>query len=434
MEEEGDEAQEKIGQFDGADDGANSSDESDVENYKGDDGINIIKDEYSVRLLLTNARSLKPKIDLLKSAFSSLGLNLACITETWYKGGRDLKEHIRDVEGASGIRILHKSRDGRTKGVGGGVAVAFDTASCNLKMRTLKHMPNKFEVMSVAGVIGKVKIKVVVFVVYVQPTLKAAELEELREALSVEVGATRSTYSDPFVLVTGDFNHRDVGNALNEVGEFTTINTGPTRGNNTIDVIYTNDSDAHRDVRVLPPLESTSGVPSDHRCVYTEAKFPPQKNYKWVTQWRRTRDEAREAAFAEDMRGWDWEPLAAATDVDVMTTMLEETFDTLTNKHFPLVCVRKRSNESPWITRKIRRTWRRKIRLYRKAGRSRAWWETERKIQAKITEARAGFVERLLEDGNNGKSFYAATKKLSKAAASPQWTVSDLFPGLEPMR
>ena len=83
IEEEGDKSLEEIGQFDGADDEAYSPDESEIENYNDDDGINIIKDEYSVRLLLTNARSLKPKIDSLKSAFSSLGLNLACITETW---------------------------------------------------------------------------------------------------------------------------------------------------------------------------------------------------------------------------------------------------------------------------------------------------------------------------------------------------------------
>ena len=38
----------------------------------------------------------------------------------------------------------------------------------------------------------------------------------------------------------GDFNHRVVGEAINEVGEFTALSTGPTRGNSTIDLIYTN--------------------------------------------------------------------------------------------------------------------------------------------------------------------------------------------------
>ena len=107
----------EINQLDGADGGPDSSDESEIENSNDDSGINTIKDDYSVRLLLANARFLKPKIDSLKSAFTSLGLNVACITETWYKGGVELKEHIRDMEGEHGLKVLHKSRDGRTKGV-----------------------------------------------------------------------------------------------------------------------------------------------------------------------------------------------------------------------------------------------------------------------------------------------------------------------------
>ena len=67
-----------------------------------------------------------PKIESLKDAFASLRLHFACITETWYKGGKALSDHIVEVEGASGIRILHKSRDGRDKRRGGGVAIAFD--------------------------------------------------------------------------------------------------------------------------------------------------------------------------------------------------------------------------------------------------------------------------------------------------------------------
>lgn len=90
-------------------------------------------------LLLTNARSLCPKIDSLKDIFSSLVLNIACVAETWYEGGRGLREHVENVEGLSGIIILHKGREGRTKKIGEGVAIAFDVASCNLKIRNLKE-------------------------------------------------------------------------------------------------------------------------------------------------------------------------------------------------------------------------------------------------------------------------------------------------------
>ena len=100
----------------------------------------------------------------------------------------------------------------------------------------------------------------------------------------------------------------------------------------------------------------------------------------------------------------DWGPLLEAGDVDVMAGILEEAIGELTDRHFPLVRVRKRSNESPWITKRIRRMWKRKIRLYKKAGKSRAWWETERVLQESIAEARSGFVEKMLEEGNNGKA------------------------------
>ena len=70
---------------------------------------NSDKIDTCARFLLSNSRSLVKKTD----AFESLSLDFACITETWFKGGKALKEMITEIEGASGIRILHTSRDGR---------------------------------------------------------------------------------------------------------------------------------------------------------------------------------------------------------------------------------------------------------------------------------------------------------------------------------
>ena len=421
-----------ISQLDGAVSDDNDLESSEIENDSDNEGINLIKNEYAVRLLLTNARSLCPKTDSLRDAFDSLGLNVACVTETWYGGGSNLREHLSDVEGSSGIQILHKSRDGRTKRAGGGVVVAFDLASCNLKRRGSKHMPSQFEVMCVAGLIGKVARKVVIFVVYVPPTTKAGELKELQEALAVDVGAAMKSFKNPLVLVTGDFNHRDVGGALNEVGDFVPLATGPTRGTNTIDLIYSNAHLAHKETKVLPPLETKSGARSDHGCIFTEVEFPPERDFKWITKLRRTRDPAREEAFAHDMCERDWSDVDGTGDVDEMAVKMEEVIGELTEKHFPLERVRKRSNESPWITKRVKRLWKRKIRLYKKGGKSGRLWDTDRKLKQSLADARNGFVEKLLEEGNTGRSFYSATKKLATAAPTPQWSVCDLFPGKGP--
>lgn len=67
-------------------------------------------------------------------------------------------------------------------------------------------------------VVGKVARKVANFAIYIQPNMRVAELEELKEAWAMEIGSIRKALNDPIILVTGDFNHRDVGEAINEVG------------------------------------------------------------------------------------------------------------------------------------------------------------------------------------------------------------------------
>ena len=55
-----------------------------------------------------------------------------------------------------------------------------------------------------------------------------------------------------------------------------------------------------------------------------------------------------------------------------MAARLRKVIGELTDRHFPLERVRKRSNESLWITRKFQRRWKRKVRLYKKGGRMEA--------------------------------------------------------------
>lgn len=80
-------------------------------------------------------------------AFESLQLDFAYITETWLKGGSELKEKLGYIRGASGIEFIHKSRDGRASGHRGGVAVAFNSSTCNFKQRHLKATPKGHEIV-----------------------------------------------------------------------------------------------------------------------------------------------------------------------------------------------------------------------------------------------------------------------------------------------
>ena len=418
--------------MDGHDDElGNEESECSDENDSVNDTINS-NSEYSVRLLLTNARSLTPKIDSLVEAFQTLDLNAASITETWFKGGKGLREGLRDLEGRSGIRVLHRSRDGRSNRRGGGVALAFRTNNCNFKMRNLKQISKDFEVLCAVGKVEKIERPVVIFVIYIPPDMRASALETLKEELSAEIVAVQKSYKNPLIIVNGDMNRRDIGTGIKEVADFHLVSTGPTRGDSTIDLMYTNAPRAIEEAVVTPPLHTSSGVPSDHRSVFVRAAVPPERRFRWVVQWRRTRDQGREEAFARELGEWDWARLRGMPTADAMAVELREVIDRLTDRHFPLARVRKRSNELPWITKKIRRLWKRKIRIYKKKGKSDTWWEVDRQLQHCIQESRGAFVDTLLEQGSNGSSFYSATKKLATSSPAPPWKVSDLFTGAPP--
>ena len=134
------------------------------------------------------------------------------------------------------------------------------------------------------GRIGKIPRRVAAFVIYVPPNIKSKQLEELREALATEVAVVRAAYHNPLIVVGGDFNRRDFGPALAEVDEIDLISTGPTRGDGTIDLIYTNSPGAVKEKLVLPPLRPNAGAASDHKCVYVAAEFGDDRKYEGLSE------------------------------------------------------------------------------------------------------------------------------------------------------
>ena len=413
-----------IPQTDGADD-----DDSEDEESNASIKINEVPSENCVSMLLTNARSLLPKTGALIDAFDSLKLDFACITETWFRPGKDLQARLDDLEGEHGIRVVHRSRDGRSGKSAGGVAIAFKTASCNLRKRKISNRKEGQEILCVTGKLGKVPKKISIFAVYVPPDMRAQCFRELCDTIMAEIAAIKTAL---VIYVAGDFNHRDIGPSLDIAAGLKLITTPPTRGRNNLDLIYTNALEKCKEIVVLPPLDTIAGVRSDHNCVHIRCEFPVVREFTWVAKMRRTRTKAEEDAFAAELGDWDWSGLASSGTVDDMAHELEKVVATLTERHFPLVRVRRRSNEDPWITRSIMRLWKKKIRIYKKYGKSQSWWETDHKLQEEITRAKESFVEKLLEDGNNGRPFYAATRKLAAASATQPWRVNDLFVGMGP--
>ena len=424
-----------IPQMDGEQDESDLEQDNTIYDTSSDSSINVgdLHNDFEFKFLLANARSLSSKINSLLDAFGSLQLHCAAITETWFGGGRKINESIMDIEGATGIRIIHNCGDGRRKGnLGGGVAFAFNTNTCNFKRKALMPRAGKFEILGIVGYVGKIPRRVVSFVVYIPPNTKAADLSEMREAQSEEIAAARISYKRPLIIVGGDFNRRDISSCLGDTEPIKSILTGPTRGESTLDVVYTNFGGQVRESEVVPALQAENGTASDHRCVFIRAAFPPTKPFEWVVKYTHRRSKRADEAFCRNMASADWSSVREAVGVDAKAEALEATIARLTSKHFPLIRTRRRTNEAPWITHRIRRMWKRKCRIYKKRGRDETWWRLDRKMQDEIRESREEFIDQTLEDCNAGKSFYAAAKKLSAPGTKSQWSVSDLFAGSSP--
>ena len=304
-----------IPQIDGAyDDLSDSEDENDIctpRNDSENSGINNDLRKNCARFLLTNARSLLQKTDSLNDAFDSMQLNFACVTETWFKGGKDLKSKLEEIEGASGIKYIHKSRDGRRKCTGGGVAIAFDSGTCNFKQRHMKGVLKDHEVVCAVGKLAGMRRTIAIFLVYIPPRTRAADKTLIGEGIAAETAEICSKFANPVIVIGGDFNHADFGESLNDVSNFKEVATGPTRGDNKLDLIYTNVPDDIVDARTLPPLQANNGVFSDQRCVYAECDLGQNKNFEWVVKMSRKRTKEREEAFAAPTDSYTVDAMAA---------------------------------------------------------------------------------------------------------------------------
>ena len=223
--------------------------------------------------------------------------------------------------------------------------------------------------------------------------------------MAEEIAAIKIKYKDPIIILGGDFNRKDVVSAMRDAENLAAISTTPTRAGSILDIVYVNTPESVTESGVAPPLASGGGVDSDHRCVYGEMFFPPERNFTWVVKVVRKRSRKADEAF--------WKEVEEAVGVDKKAEALERAIEVLTERHFPLVRTRRRSNEPPWITNRIRRLFKKKCRIYKKDGRSQKWWVIDRVMQGLIAESRQEFVDKALENGNSGKSFYAAAKSLA---------------------
>ena len=138
---------------------------------------------------------------------------------------------------------------------------------------------SKHEVLAAIGRRAGQRQKIAVVVTYVPPWYNAQQNRSLYSYLNDVVLTLKNKYENPIILLGGDFNRRDVKEAVRDYSDMSIIKTGPTRGDAVLDIGIGNINETLIDQGTLEPIQSDGGVPSDHRVVFFKFRMPRVPSY-----------------------------------------------------------------------------------------------------------------------------------------------------------
>lgn len=291
-----------------------------------------------VKLAHLNIRSINNKFDEVYAFLKESPYDILSLSETW----------LQEDTPSSAVRIdnyAFERKDRKTHGGGIGCYIKEDikyTRRCDLESETLECMWLELKQRGrPAYFLG---------VYYRKPDTCIDHFEELEE--NIERVLTESNN----VIVMGDFNVNMLSennltarvNDLCNLMNMKQVITEPTRvtphSRTLIDLVLV--SLAFKDI--------DSGIQSvglsDHSLVYVILELERTKNKPNVTSFRSFRKFDQEKFRQELLGECDWDNLINSQNVTKAWDNFKSTFNSICNKHAPLITVRKKVNGAPWIT------------------------------------------------------------------------------------
>ena len=379
-------------------------------------------DSKRMCFLLANARSLAMKFDSLIDMFRNLNLDFAMINETWLKNDRETDSAIKDVKDNEEIDIVKKNRKSAR---GGGVAIVFDMKKIKLKNYPIPN--NKYELVCAVGRQLESSRKIAVFSAYIPPRQKAETTRSMMECIADCIEKIKCELHDPLIVIGGDFNGREV-TAVEDFGDIKKSETGPTRGNSVLDVIFDN---ANAEYSTFCPLETEEGVASDHLSVLGSVELPKLHQYtvEYVETYKYSKE--GEELFGERLLQTNWQEIAGECS-SATAANLEKKLTEIHNECFPIKRTAIRSCDPPWYTKKLKRMIRNRKRLFKRQGRSARWKKKKKEIEAEELRLKTEYfqnVKKKIKEAGNNKAYYVAANSLQTGGFNSRWRVQSMFPG-----
>ncbi len=304
-------------------------------------------------LMLSNVRSLENKLDLIQLSRSTQHEARDCcvfvFTETW------LNDNIPDSAfQLNRLTCCRSDRDTTLSGKsrGGGLCVYINKEWCNNTAVLSKHCSSLVEFMFVKCrpfYMPREFTAIVIVAVYIPPCENAKDaLRELYCAISEQ----QTNNPDGFFIIASDFNHANLKTVLPKFYQHVNF---ATRGNNTLDFVYTTVKNAYKAVP-RPHLGY-----SDHISVMLIPAYRPllklaKPVQKLITIW----PENATSTLQDCFQCTDWNMFKEAATYNNHTDLQEytETVTAYIKKCMDDVTVTKtittRANQKPWMTAEVR--------------------------------------------------------------------------------
>ncbi len=304
-------------------------------------------------LMLSNVRSLENKLDLIQLSRSTQHEARDCcvfvFTETWLNN--NIPDSAIQLHGLNCYRAdRDSSLSGKTRG--GGLCVYINKEWCNNAAVISTHCSSLVEFMVVKCrpfYLPQEFTAIVIVAVYIPPCANAKDaLCELYSAISEQ----QTNNPDGFFIIAGDFNHANLKTVLPKFYQHVNF---ATRGNNTLDFVYTTGKNAYE-----PEPRPHLGY-SDHISVMLIPAYRPllklaKPVQKLITIWPNDATSTLQDCF----QCTDWNMFKEAATYNNHTDLHEytETVTAYIKKCIDDVTVTKtittRANQKPWMTAEVR--------------------------------------------------------------------------------
>ena len=154
------------------------------------------------------------------------------------------------------------------------------------------------------------------------------------------------------------------------------VDVGPTRNSRQIDRIFTNMSRSIEASGTLDPLKSEDGAVSDHRTAYCTMLMKRMQSFVWQKFTYRHFNEDSVKAFREWVVFHEWTEVLEAEGSNRKADAYQKTINGALDKIFPWKTSRRRSNEHPWMNKRMKKLIKEQKDLFwEEGGRTGVWKE-----------------------------------------------------------